>query len=362
MAIILFSIVGLIKINGLTQDRFRLSVFPVLLAGAGSEWFTRECIGSITTWENMVEKFILKFHHLSDHDEEEETKEDDNPNETDNVPEIFKIEGNLFDFETPLCEAFYEFNYLLKTNTYLFINDIQNFKTYNEYERELNNDIAKGTDEPWSENGVPYQLCDHICKPHRFKNGKTKWPTCTSDIDGFCNGGILPGMVRVGSITYFQDHRWYDELADGKLKDETLALKAKIKGSWGDTTPGVIKFYGWLKNYFENFHELHYEVLVKLQECWWKVNAHEIALFTRMENFKRGPYANMKTKWTSNPYLDVNRIFRRDYEACNFGDTQENQGHEEHKGNPNLEPSNCKIRRFKMMKYSFDDDEEYITI
>ncbi|GJT06242.1 hypothetical protein Tco_0840704 [Tanacetum coccineum] len=64
--------------------------------------YNKECIGSITTWDNMVEKFILKFHHLSDHDEEEETKEDDNPNETDNVPEIFKIEGNLFDFETPL--------------------------------------------------------------------------------------------------------------------------------------------------------------------------------------------------------------------------------------------------------------------
>ncbi|GKG01549.1 hypothetical protein Tco_0306254 [Tanacetum coccineum] len=93
------------------------------------------------------------------------------------------------------------------------------------------------------QNRVPYQLCDHICEPYRFKNGETKWPTCTSDIDGFCNGGELPGMVRVRSMTYFQDHRWHDELADGKLKDETLALKAKIKGSWGDVTPRVIKFY-----------------------------------------------------------------------------------------------------------------------
>ncbi|GJR50703.1 hypothetical protein Tco_1401224 [Tanacetum coccineum] len=81
-----------------------------------------------------------------------------------------------------------------------------------------------------------------------------------------------------------------------------------------------------------------------------------------MENLGRGPYANMKTEWTSNPYLDVNRIFERNYEASNVGDTQENQGHEEHKGNPNPEPSNCKIRRFEMMKYSFNDDEEYITI
>ncbi|GJU90940.1 hypothetical protein Tco_1303363, partial [Tanacetum coccineum] len=91
-------VVGPIKINGLTQDRFRLSVFPVALAGAASEWFPKECIGLITTWDNMVERFILKFHHLSDHNEEEEIKEDENLNETDNVPEIFKIEGNLFDF------------------------------------------------------------------------------------------------------------------------------------------------------------------------------------------------------------------------------------------------------------------------
>ncbi|GKE46419.1 hypothetical protein Tco_1477677 [Tanacetum coccineum] len=281
-------VVGPIKINGWTQDRFRLSVFPISLAGAASEWFTKECIGSITTWDNVVEKFILKFHHLSDHDEEEETEEDDNPNETDN----------------------------------------------------LINDKAKGTEEPWSESRVPYQLCDHICEPYRFKSGETKWPTCTSDIGGFCNSGKLPGMIR----------------------DETLALKAKIKGSWGDATLEVMKFCRWLKNSFENFHELDYDVLVKLQECWWKVNAQEIAPFTHMENFKRGPYANIKTEWASDPYLDVNRIFRRDYEACNFGDTQENQGHKEHKGNPNLEPSNCKIRRFEMMKYSFDDDEEYTTI
>ncbi|GJV63841.1 hypothetical protein Tco_1474669 [Tanacetum coccineum] len=77
---------------------------------------------------------------------------------------------------------------------------------------------------------------EHINK--FLDNGKTKFPTCTSDIDGFCNGGELSGMVRVESMTYFQDHRWYDELADGKLKDETLALKSKIEGSWGDVTHG----------------------------------------------------------------------------------------------------------------------------
>ncbi|GKC08602.1 hypothetical protein Tco_1000212 [Tanacetum coccineum] len=256
-------IIGPIKINGLTQDRFRLSVFPVSLAGAVSEWFTKECLGSITTWDNMIEKFILKFHHLSDHDEEEETEEDDNPNETDNVPKIFKIEGNLFDFETPLCVAFYEFNYLLKIDDDLFTYDVQNLKTYDEYEQELKNVTEKGTEEPWSEKGYHTNY----------------------------------------------DHKWYDELVDGKLKEETLALKAKIKGSWGNATPGVMKFCKWLKDSFENFHEIDYNVLVKLQECWWKVNAHEIASFSRMEKLRRGPYANKKTEWASNPYLDVNRVF-----------------------------------------------------
>ncbi|GJU78349.1 hypothetical protein Tco_1275419 [Tanacetum coccineum] len=281
-------VIGPIKINGLTQDRFKLSVFPVSLVGAASEWFTKECIGSITTWDNMVERFIMKFHHLSDHDEEEETKEDDNPNETDNVPEIFKIEGIMFDFETPLCEAFYEFNYLLKIDTDLFTYDIQNFKWYDEYERELNNDKAKGIEEPWSKSGVPYQLCDHICEPYHLRVEKLSGPHAL--------------LILMGSIM------------------------VEITKDGSSATLEVMKFYGWLKNSFENFHELDYDILA------------------------------------SNPYLDVNRIFGRDYEASNIGDTLENQGHEEHKGNPNLETLNCKFRRFEMMKYSFDDDEDYITI
>ncbi|GJR11986.1 hypothetical protein Tco_0794638 [Tanacetum coccineum] len=217
-------VVGPIKINGLTQDQFWLSIFPISLTGAAYEWFTTECMGSITTWDNMIKKFIPKFHHLSNYNDDEDIKEEEDPNKTNNAPKIFMIEGNLFDFEAPL---------------------------------------------------------------------------------------------------------WYDELADGKLKDETLALKAKIEGSRGDATPG----------------------------CWWKVNAHEITLFTSMENFGQGPYANMKTEWVNNPYLDTNRIFRRDYEASNVSCTQENQ-----KDNRIPKPSNCKVRRFEMMKYTFNDDEEYITI
>ncbi|GJT69249.1 hypothetical protein Tco_1028535 [Tanacetum coccineum] len=65
-------------------------------------------------------KSVQKFYQLSDHNEEIE--EDYDP---DDITDIFKIEGNLFNFETPLCEAFTDFNYLLKIDKDLFTFDIQ---------------------------------------------------------------------------------------------------------------------------------------------------------------------------------------------------------------------------------------------
>ncbi|GJW53389.1 hypothetical protein Tco_0097474 [Tanacetum coccineum] len=281
-------VVGPLKINGLSQDRFRLSVFPISLAGAASEWLKKYCIGSVTTWGSLVEKFVQKFYQLSDDNEEMKADESDDP---DDITEIFKIEDNSFNYETPLCKVFNDFNYLLKIDTNLFTFDIQGIKTYER--NELNNNIRG------------------IMRNHSQITG--------SDIDGFCNGGELPGMVRVGCMTYFQDHMWYDELADGKLKEETLMHKAKVEESWGDATPGVMKFCAWLKSSFENFHELEYNVLVKLEECWWKVNAHEVSPFTRWENYGQGPYANAKIERDYNLYLDINRIFGRNYGEDNAG-------------------------------------------
>ncbi|GJX27241.1 hypothetical protein Tco_0233537 [Tanacetum coccineum] len=303
------------------------------LTSAASEWFKKDCIGSVTTWEDMVEKFVQKFYQLSDDNEEMEADEDDDP---DDISEIFKIKGNLFDYETPLCKAFNDFNYLLKIDIDLFTFDIQGIKTYEEY--ELNNNMTGDLEEP------------------------------CSDIDGFYNGGELPGMVRVGCMTYFQDHKWYNELADGKLKVEALMHKAKVKESWGDATPDVIKFCAWLKSSFENFHELDHDVLVKLEECWWKVNAHEITPFTRWENYGRGPYTNIKTEKTYDPYLDINSIFGRNYGANNVGDTQgcqeRKEEHNKHteSSKPAHDPSICQVRRFEMIKYSFDADDDMFSL
>ncbi|GKD55887.1 hypothetical protein Tco_1289274 [Tanacetum coccineum] len=167
------------KVRGLSHDRFRLSVFAISLSGAASEWFRNECVGTISTWDDLVENFVQKFYNLFDHNEE--------------------------------------------------------IKTYDENEQELNNDKTQGLDEQWPTNGVP----------------------------------------------------------------------------------------------FKNFHELDYNVLVKLEECWWKVNIDEVFPFTR------------------------------NYETNNYEDMQGGQRCME---DLDHEPSACKIKRFEMTKYTFETDEEFIEI
>ncbi|GJS36130.1 hypothetical protein Tco_0534512 [Tanacetum coccineum] len=213
-------------------DRFKDFENEISSHCATSEWFKKDCIGLVTTWEDLVEKVVQKFYQLSNKNEEMEAEE--------------------------------------------------RIKTYEEY--ELNNTVTRDLKEPWLDNGVPYQLCDHICEPYHFKNGMTKWPTCSSDIDGFCNGGELPGMT-------------------------------KVEESWGDATPGGMKFCAWLKSSFKNFHELGYNVLVKLEECG-------------------------------------------NYGAESAGYTQDNQEHKKE----HHDPSTCRFRRFRMIKYSFDVEDEYVAI
>ncbi|GJY42784.1 hypothetical protein Tco_0430997 [Tanacetum coccineum] len=194
--------------------------------------------------------------------------------------------------------------YLTTVDTKLFTHDIRRTKTYKDYENELNNEF----DEPWSENGVPYEICDHICEPFCFKNRETKWPTCNSNEDGFCNGRDLPGMVRVGYMTYFQDYEWYDDLTDSSLKEEALKQKA----------------------IYEKDHI-------------------------------RGPYVNINTPYA--PYLDT-----RNGKTSNNSDIQKED--ELHKNeercelfdNPRQEPPVCKIRRFVMITYSFGQEEEYVAV
>ncbi|GJW64166.1 hypothetical protein Tco_0116050 [Tanacetum coccineum] len=60
-------------------------------------------------------------------------KESFDSEDEDKVAKFFRIETNVFDFETPLCRAFKEFNYLLQIDPDLLIKEIKGFKTYEDY-------------------------------------------------------------------------------------------------------------------------------------------------------------------------------------------------------------------------------------
>ncbi|GJR85706.1 hypothetical protein Tco_0209717 [Tanacetum coccineum] len=139
--------------------------------------------------------------------------EDTNQDDEQEIGEIFRIETNLFDYETPMCEKFKEFNYLLKIDTGVLTNDIVGFKTYDEYKDDW---IYE-----WNKN-VPW--------PFNYKSGYSKWPTCSWKEDGYCNGGNLPGAYIVGNTLRYQDLEWYDDLKDSELKEESLRNKAIIEG------------------------------------------------------------------------------------------------------------------------------------
>ncbi|GJU18511.1 hypothetical protein Tco_1146477 [Tanacetum coccineum] len=219
-----------IDLPNVNHERLRLAVFPISLVGNTRKW--TEAKRDLTN--TMFEKWLaLKFdnHMMMDpftkkalwdfwrkvDNQEVVTNEGfsdlekTNNDDEHKIVEIFRIETNLFDYETPLYTKFNEFNYLLKVDTELFTHDIERTKTYEDYKNKWNNEVK----EPWSDNGVPYEICDHIFEPFRFKNGKAKWPTCNSNEDGFCNG---------------ED-----------LKEEAPKQKAIYEMSWGDATQRMVE-------------------------------------------------------------------------------------------------------------------------
>ncbi|GJX10630.1 putative reverse transcriptase domain-containing protein [Tanacetum coccineum] len=141
-------------------------------------------------------KKALWIYWIRGDDEVELTDEEFSDNE-DEVAEVFRIDTNIFDFETPMCKAFKEFNYLLQIDPDLLTKDIEGFKTYDEYKD------------------------DWIYEWNR-------------DNDGHCNRGNLPGAYIVGNSLHYQDYEWYDALINCELKEQALRNKAIMEGSISD--------------------------------------------------------------------------------------------------------------------------------
>ncbi|GJR05886.1 hypothetical protein Tco_0528870 [Tanacetum coccineum] len=243
-------------------------------------------------------------------DEVELTDEESSDfDDEDKVAKNFKIKTNVFDFETPLCRAFKEFNYLLHIDPNVLTKDIEGFKTYEEYKDdwiyEWNKDVPWVHEKPWIENEVWKEPtpAKHYCKPFNYKTGCSEWSTYSWREDGYCNGGNLPGAYIVGNSLHYQDFEWYEALKDSKLKEEALRNKAIMEGMINDNDESSNN--GW-------------------------------------------------RRWDG-------------YEISNH-DQEERKYENEHKGEERCELFNdhelpvCTIRRFKMIKYSFGHDEVNMTI
>ncbi|GJR70585.1 hypothetical protein Tco_0016650 [Tanacetum coccineum] len=119
--------------------------------------------------------------------------------------------------------------------------------------------------------------------------------------DGYYNGGNLLGAYIVGNSLNYQDYKWYEALKDSKLKEQALRNKAIMKGLISDDESS--------------------------NDGWRRWESHEIT------------------------YYDHDEI------------KYENETHDE--GQELCETHElpvCNMRIFKMIKYSFGQDEEYVAV
>ncbi|GJZ97221.1 hypothetical protein Tco_0669674 [Tanacetum coccineum] len=146
-------------------------------------------------------------------DDEVELTDEESSDNDDEIAKVFRIDTNIFDYETPLYSTCNEFNYLLKVDPDLLTKDIMGFKTYEDYKEDWiykwNKDVLWVDEKPWTDAGPTYSWKD----------------------DGYCNGGNLPGAYIIGNQLHYQDYKWYEALEDCKLKDEALRNKDIMEGS-----------------------------------------------------------------------------------------------------------------------------------
>ncbi|GKA82283.1 hypothetical protein Tco_0789031 [Tanacetum coccineum] len=258
----ILKVVGPLKIRNVSEDRFRLGVFPILLTGAASDWFKEECLGSITSWEDLTKKFFEKYYPPSRTNMEMKADEDEVSWDQTNIEfenwlvskfknyitmdcdtmyamcKYWRMESNKeVKNDNEPCIAFDEFNYLFQIDPNVLTKDIPEFKTYEEYKDdwiyEWNDKIPWVNEKPWKLDGIWKEptLVKHRCKPLIFKSRHSEWPACNWRDDEYCNRGNLPKQFQVGNTIQYQDYEWYEALEDSELKEEALRNKAALEES-----------------------------------------------------------------------------------------------------------------------------------
>ncbi|GKC93482.1 hypothetical protein Tco_1158924 [Tanacetum coccineum] len=118
-----------------------------------------EWLGSKNFNYKTMDQYTMKalwIYWIREDDEVELTDEESSDND-DEIAEVFRNDTNIVDYETPLCSACNEFNYLLKVDPDLLIKDIMGFKTFEDYKDdwiyEWNKDVPWVDEKPWTDAG-----------------------------------------------------------------------------------------------------------------------------------------------------------------------------------------------------------------
>ncbi|GJW20496.1 hypothetical protein Tco_0031118 [Tanacetum coccineum] len=118
-----------------------------LTCNTSLEIFNEE-FNRMSRMEDYLFTYEVEIAEARGDDEVELTDEESSYSDDENeVAKIFRINANVFDFETPLCRAFKEFNYLLQIDPDVLTKDIDVFKTYEEYKDDWRYEWNK--DVPW---------------------------------------------------------------------------------------------------------------------------------------------------------------------------------------------------------------------
>ncbi|GKE44026.1 hypothetical protein Tco_1471310 [Tanacetum coccineum] len=162
-------------------------------------------------------------------DDEVELTDEESSNDMDEVAEVFMIDTNIFDFETPMCKAFKEFNYLLQIDPDLLTNDIEGFNTYEDYKNDLIYEWNKD-DYEWYEALEDSELKDEALRNKAIMEGFIKEDNVEShnEREESCEVHELPicYVRRYMLIKYsFNNDEEYVTIKEDEYDDLTITRK-----------------------------------------------------------------------------------------------------------------------------------------
>nr|GEY46421.1 C2 calcium/lipid-binding domain, CaLB [Tanacetum cinerariifolium] len=154
-------------------------------------------------------------------------KESSDSDDEDEVAKIFRIETNVFDFETPLQ---YKDDWIYEGNKY----------------------VPWVHERPWTENGVWKEPTPvkHHCKPFNYKSGYSKWPTCRWREDGYCNEGNLLGAYE----------------------DDSKQQMSHESDNDMEYDPSDVEFTEWIASKFFNYKIMDHYTMKALWIYWARGN------------------------------------------------------------------------------------------